>query len=211
MGFLATAIAMYFNAFRMNPIFGSPELDWPETVFEALLTSTRPPLLYLTRTNPTVVPIGALICLVVTPMVPSAYMVLYLLAYSSNSPIHSWPVSSPSFLEPPRVPPPCSYIKPYCSRGVVTPLALFSIGLSLQRWNQTLNPVETNKGDIPSERIPDVVSNVEVTSMFAVYHWNFFLPQKLTSTLPTVTLPFLTNSKAISQRTNHNTEEAEYA
>ncbi len=41
----------------------------------------------------------------------------------------------------------------------------------------------------PSERIPErdgdagAVSNVEVTSMFAVYHRNF-LPERLTSTLP---------------------------
>ncbi|PBK65960.1 hypothetical protein ARMSODRAFT_1021981 [Armillaria solidipes] len=78
--------------------------------------------------------------------------------------------------------------------GVVILLALFSIGLYLQRRKQT-NPVETNKGDVPSERIPasdgdaSAVSNVE--------------------TSPAVTLPFPTNSETISQHTNPDCEEAE--
>ncbi|PBK99001.1 hypothetical protein ARMGADRAFT_1160776 [Armillaria gallica] len=217
MSFLATVITVYFNL--VDAILGSPELDWPETIFDALLTSTQPPPLFLTRANPTLVPIGAFISLVVIPMVPSTYMILYLLAYSSNTSIPSRPVSSPSFLEHPWVvrwtssPALLSYIKPYCSLGVVTPLALFSIGLFLQRKKQT-KPVETNTDDVPSERIPErdgdagAVSNVDVTSMFAVYHRNF-LPQKLTSILPAVTLPFLTNSEAISQCTNPDSEEAE--
>ncbi len=69
-----------------RPISGSLESDWPETVFEALLTSTRPPPLHLTRANPHRCSHRG--CLVVTPMVPSAYMILRLgpsflsLAYS---------------------------------------------------------------------------------------------------------------------------------
>ncbi|SJL03311.1 uncharacterized protein ARMOST_06664 [Armillaria ostoyae] len=233
MGFLATAIAMYFNAFRLNPIFGSPESDWPETIFEALLTSTRPPPLHLTRANPNLVPIGAFISLVVIPMVPSAYMISRLgrtslsLAYSPfvatrlfikhadpftvcfatfifgtslgctldflfafNNTHHIIPLSTFDILAPALL----SYIKPYCSMGIVTLLALFSIGWYLQRRKQT-NPVETNKGDIPSERILErdgdavAVSNVE--------------------TSPAVTLPFPTNSETSSQRTNPDCEEVE--
>ncbi|KAK0238475.1 hypothetical protein EDD85DRAFT_826968 [Armillaria nabsnona] len=88
-----------------------------------------------------------------------------------------------------------SYIKPYCSMGVVIFLALFSVGLYLQRSKQT-NPVEKNKGDVPSERIPasdgdaGAVSNVE-------------------KTLPAITLPFPTKSEAISQRTNPDCEDVE--
>lgn len=63
MGFLATVITVYFNVWRSNPIFGSPESDWPETVFKALSTSTRPPLSF-TRADPTLVPLRFFICLV---------------------------------------------------------------------------------------------------------------------------------------------------
>ncbi len=105
-----------------------------------------------------------------------------------------------------------SYIKPYCSMGVVIFLALFSIGLYLQRSKQT-NPVEKNKGDIPSERIPasdgdaGALSNVEVTSclQFTIGTYSHF-PQK---TLPAVTLPFRIKSEAISQRTNPECEDVE--
>lgn len=207
---------MFFNP--VDAILGSPELDWPETVFDALLASTRPPPLFLTRANPTIVPIGAFICLLVTPMVPSAHMISRLgrtsfsLAYSPFVATrlfikHADPFtvclatllfgmslgctldflfalintnhivlrSTFNILSPALL----SYIKPYCSMGVVIFLALFSIGLYLQRSKQT-NPVEKNKGDVPSERIPasdgdaGAVSNVEVTSMFVVYHWNLF-------------------------------------
>ncbi|PBK98986.1 hypothetical protein ARMGADRAFT_485184 [Armillaria gallica] len=233
MSFLATAITMFFNP--VDAILGSPELDWPETVFDALLASTRPPPLFLTRANPTIVPIGAFICLLLTPMVPSAHMISRLgrtsfsLAYSpfvatrlflSNTPIPSRSASLPSFfgmslgctldflfalintnhivLRPTFdiiSPALLSYIKPYCSMGVVIFLALFSIGLYLQRSKQT-NPVEKNKGDVPSECIPvsdgdaGAVSNVE-------------------KTLPAVALPFPTKSEAISQRTNPECEDVE--
>ncbi|KAK0207629.1 hypothetical protein IW262DRAFT_1469211 [Armillaria fumosa] len=65
MGFLATAIIVYFNVCRSSSISGPPELDWPETVFEALSTSTRPPL-SLTRADPTLVPLGLFIILVMS-------------------------------------------------------------------------------------------------------------------------------------------------
>ncbi|PBK65944.1 hypothetical protein ARMSODRAFT_1087178 [Armillaria solidipes] len=232
MGFLATAITMFFNP--VDAILGSPELDWPETVFDALLASTQPPPLYLTRANPTLVPVGVFICLVVTSMVPSVYMISRLgptsfsLAYSPfvatrlfikhadpftvcfatllfgmslgctldflfafNNTHHIVLRSAFDILSSALL----SYIKPYCSMGIVTLLALFSIGLYLQQRKQT-NPVKTNKGDVPSERIPasdgdaSAVSNVEKTS-------------------PAATLPFPTNSKAISQRTNPDYEAAE--
>ncbi len=64
--------------------------------------------------------------------------------------------------------------------GVVTLLALFSIGLYLQRRMQT-KPVETNRDDVPSECISErdgdvgaVSTNIEIMSMFAVYHRNLF-------------------------------------
>ncbi|SJL03327.1 uncharacterized protein ARMOST_06680 [Armillaria ostoyae] len=234
MGFLATAITMFFNP--VDAILGSPGLDWPETVFDALLASTRPPPLYLTRANPTFVPIGSFLCLVVAPIVPAAYVILrlgpsrqrtflslafspfvatrlfikhtdpftvclatfifgtslgctldFLFAFSNTNNIvlfSTFDILASALL---------SYIKTYHSMGVVTLLALFSIGWYLQRKKQT-KPVETNKGDVPSERIPErdggagMVSNVEKTS-------------------PAVTLPFPTNSEGISQRTTPDCEE----